>query len=136
MNTIILLIIAIILINIGFTYSKLCISDDIFTILLYIGIFSLICALIYKRKSLIKIDKNIIIASLTLFMGYALFIYLVQNNDISRITIYGNICGILFISLIGYYYFKEQLTPTNIIGIALMCLGIYLLSIKKNITNK
>ena len=94
---------------------------------------SIIVIIATKKKPLIKINQNIVLATIFIFLGYTLFMYLIKNNDISRMMIYKNVLGILFISLIGYYYFKEQLTLTNIIGIALMCLGIYMISIKKSI---
>lgn len=133
MDTIVLVIIATILLNLGVTFVKNCDNYDILYIYMYLALLSIIVIIATKKKPLIKINQNIVLATIFIFLGYTLFMYLIKNNDISRMMIYKNVLGILFISLIGYYYFKEQLTLTNIIGIALMCLGIYMLSIKKSI---
>ena len=133
MDTIVLVIIATILLNLGVTFVKNCDNYDILYIYMYLALLSIIVIIATKKKPLIKINQNIVLATIFIFLGYTLFMYLIKNNDISRMMIYKNVLGILFISLIGYYYFKEQLTLTNIIGIALMCLGIYILSIKKSI---
>ena len=133
MDTIVLVIIATILLNLGVTFVKNCDNYDILYIYMYLAILSIIVIIATKKKPLIKINQNIVLATIFIFLGYTLFMYLIKNNDISRMMIYKNVLGILFIALVGYYYFKEQLTLTNIIGIALICLGIYMLSIKKSI---
>ena len=130
MNYIILLLLSIILINIGFSITKLCDTNDIIYIFLVIGMLSLIY-LILNKKNIVKIDKKIILASLFLLIGYSIFMYVIQKNEISRMTCYGNIFGILLITLIGIFYFQEKLSSFNILGILLMCVGIYLLSLKK-----
>lgn len=133
MDTVVLVIIATILLNLGVTFVKNCDNYDILYIYMYLAILSIIVIIATKKKPLIKINQNIVLATIFIFLGYTLFMYLIKNNDISRMMIYKNVLGILFIALIGYYYFKEQLTLPNIIGIALICLGIYMLSIKKSI---
>ena len=130
MNTIVLIIIATILLNTGAIFVKKCDNYDILHIYIYIAALSILSIILSKKGPILKINQNIILATIFIFLGYTLFMYLIKNNDISRMTIYKNVFGILLIALIGYYYFNEQLTPTNMVGIGLMCLGIYMLSIK------
>lgn len=132
MKNLFILVFSIILLNIGYSVAKLCNKDDILKIFIVVGLLSLLLYSLNNNKSETKWwDKRIIISAILILFGYYLFIYLLQNNSISKYMIYGNVLGILFITAIGVIYFKEKLNIYNYIGISLLCIGIYLLSMKK-----
>tara|TARA_Y100000389_G_scaffold105786_1_gene102677 strand:+ start:1015 stop:1410 length:396 start_codon:yes stop_codon:yes gene_type:complete len=131
MNTILLLLISIIILNIGFSAAKTCNINDILYIFLIAGILSIIMIILNGKNDKMVINKNILIAGICILIGYSIFIYVIQKNEISKMTCYANIFGILFITAIGVIYFKEKLNIYNYIGISLLCIGIYLLSMKK-----
>ena len=138
MKNFFILVFSIILLNIGYSVAKLCNNDDILKIFTIVGIFSLLLYSFVNNKSKTKWwDSKLIISAILILSGYYLFIYLLQNNSISKYMIYGNVIGILFITVVGVIYFKEKLNIYNYIlkmkslVVILLCIGIYLLSIKK-----
>ena len=131
MRDILLLIFSIVVLNIGYSLAKLCNNDDIIKIFIIMGLISILLYPFLDKKNESKWwDKRLIMSAICILLGYYIFISLIQKNSITKYMVYGNVLGILLISFIGIYYFKEKLSYINILGICIVILGIYLLSLK------
>jgi len=74
-----------------------------------------------------------LIPSIVVFIGYAISFYLLsitlKSLPIGITYAIWSGAGIVLISLIGWFYFKQQLDLASLIGIALIILGVIVINV-------
>lgn len=110
--------------------------------IIFSGLFNLIIMsiIIFYKKINIFSTKNIkgIKESLITLIGILLiqtanwyiFLYLLQNNDISVIVPLNQIFIVIFSSLLGYLLLNEKITNKKVFGIFLTGISIILINVK------
>jgi len=110
--------------------------------IIFSGLFNLIIMsiIIFYKKINIFSTKNIkgIKESLITLIGILLiqtanwyiFLYLLQNNDISVIVPLNQIFIVIFSSLLGYLLLNEKITNKKVFGIFLTGISIFLINVK------
>jgi drug/metabolite transporter (DMT)-like permease len=133
----------------GYIYKELLkYLDNIEIKTLYFIFFEIIVvsfilyALVFNRKMINNFSNNlhaisapllfgaIFIASMDIIASFSYYNLLKKYNVVYVIPILRAISTIL-IALIGYYYFKESLNRNKIMGIGIIILGVYILTIDK-----
>jgi drug/metabolite transporter (DMT)-like permease len=112
-----------------------------YVICIFFIILAILYALIFDRKQIINYNQNvskiswllmgilIFVGSLDLIASFSYYNLLEQYHVLYVIPILRAISTI-FISLIGYYFFKESLDRNKIMGIATIILGVYILNLE------
>ena len=91
-----------------------------------------------KHKKITNNQKTFFIGGLLILIGILLiqtanwyiFLYLLQNNDISVIVPLNQIFIVIFSSLLGYLLLNEKITNKKVFGIFLTGISIFLINVK------
>lgn len=100
---------------------------------IYLGIISLLYLLFISKTPLFPTEAAqttdytfILLTALGMGIGNMILLWTLQKHDAATVMSYYESFGVLLGAVIGYLYFKEDLTINNIFAIGLVMLGIFL----------
>ena len=97
-----------------------------------LGIVGLVGLIMSKEKHLLtnNVMKKILLSAVTLIGANVVMMLLLRDYDVNKIVSVRQILSIIITVIIAYFYFHENLTTENIIGILFGIISIYLITKK------
>lgn len=75
-------------------------------------------------------DWQFLAANILPIIPHVFFIYALSKYELSRATITLGVSAVFFSSIMGWYFFKEQISPLNFAGYAFAILAIVMINWK------